>query len=315
MKPLQRIRISQFMTPQEVAEKVGTTEEDYRRWEVEGEPVPSQFLKRLAKAFEVTVDELLGKPKPFDMSATSKTIGANRQYFGEVAVHFPSGKNPLLLPISVAQRHTIYQQMNNPDRSIIAIESLDNRTVLIPRAAIADMYLSSDAYDTFGPEDRDYYGYLGVYPDDEFWRIVADAGEDLASEEVPDEFDPAYVTQVLGFMSEMDDEGRDRFIARTQNITWQLRSGVLREALVDLDESLFGAVASFGDLDDEAATHFEDHFHVSAEGYHRSIFINIDQAEWISIPSHRLHEAELAESRVLLEEKEVSERQTQHAGR
>ena len=54
----------------------------------------------------------------------------------------------------------------------MVIESLDNRTAFIPRRSIADVCLSSEAFDDYGPEGDSYYGYLGVYPDDGFWRIV-----------------------------------------------------------------------------------------------------------------------------------------------
>ena len=78
------------------------------------------------------------------------------------------------------------------DGAFISVESLDNRIVFVRRAAITDVYFSSDAYDTYGPEE--YEGYLGVEPDDEFWKIV----ENL---EVPDDcdgdFDIGKVEEVL----------------------------------------------------------------------------------------------------------------------
>jgi len=47
-----------------------------------------------------TTEELLGKARPFDLFGIEPDVDPERQYFGEVAIHFNSKKHPLLPPIS-----------------------------------------------------------------------------------------------------------------------------------------------------------------------------------------------------------------------
>src|SRR4051794_25667943 len=97
---LKKIRLSHFLTQKEVAEKLGMSQPNYQRWESGAAPVPKRQLKRLARVLRTTADELLGKARPFDFFGIEPGADPERQYFGEVAIHFNSAKHPLLLPIS-----------------------------------------------------------------------------------------------------------------------------------------------------------------------------------------------------------------------
>lgn len=65
--PLKRIRLSHYMTQKDVAAKVGVSQPHYHRWECGAAPIPQSQLKQLAKALHTSVDEILGKPRPFDL--------------------------------------------------------------------------------------------------------------------------------------------------------------------------------------------------------------------------------------------------------
>jgi transcriptional regulator with XRE-family HTH domain len=171
----------------------------YHRWESGVAPVPAAKLKKLAKVLEATVDEILGKRAPFDLLGINEKIGDARKYFGEVAIHFGPTR-PLLLPISEETRSEIYSQLQG-GRTFILIQSLDNRTVYIRRTAIKDLHLSSEAYDTFGPEK--YEDNMGVFPDDDFWYIV----ENMESlDDLDEPLDEKRIEEVLKQVRLTDDQ-------------------------------------------------------------------------------------------------------------
>lgn len=296
---LKKIRLSHFLTQKEVAEKLGMSQPNYQRWESGAAPIPKRQLKRLARVLRTTTEELLGKARPFDFFGIEAGTDPERRYFGEVAIHFNSSKHPLLLPISEWERGALHRQIANTRRSVVVIESLDNRTTFIPRRAIADVYLSSEAFDDYGPEPDSYHGYLGVYPDDGFWRIVEYADD---VELIGGEYDEAFVEQVINRLREMSAEERRAFAERATTIEWQLLSGKLRQAEVDSDEALAEAFDVFG-LGDPDVDIAEDHdfFQVDVEGYHRSIFLGIANIEWICIPAHRLRQGALSEAEDLVD--------------
>lgn len=296
---LKRIRLSHFMTQKEVADKLGISQPNYQRWESGAAQIPNRQLKRLAKALRCTTEEILGKARPFDMLGIDSGADPTRQYFGEVAIHFNSAKHPLLLPISEWERSALYRQTSNVKRSVVVVESLDNRTVLMSRRAITDIYLSSEEFDDYGPEDAEYYGYLGVYPDDEFWRIVeySDYMEGISGE-----YDEAFVGEVITALTQMSAEKREDFLARAEKIEWQLPSGDLRDATIDSDDEVAESFNVFG-LDDPEVDlgEDEDFFHVNIEGAHRSVFLNVANIEWISVPTHRLKHGALSEAEDLVD--------------
>lgn len=193
----------------------------------------------------------------------------------------------------------LYSQMSNASRTVIVAESLDNRTVLVRRSAVADVYFSSEAFDDYGPKSDIYYGYLGVYPDEGFWRIVEFADD---PEAVTDEFHEDFVSSVLSELEAMSPDVRGSFLDRATSIEWQLTSGEVRAAVVDSDEEVADAFDVFG-LGDPHVDILEDRdfFHVNVEGCHRSVFINARSVEWIAVPTHRLKRGTLSEAEDLVD--------------
>ena len=61
------------------------------------------------------------------------------QYYGEIAVHFKGGGEPLVLSISEAARAKAYSELQDK-RQFITLSDLGNRTVAIRREAIAEFY-------------------------------------------------------------------------------------------------------------------------------------------------------------------------------
>jgi len=311
---LKKRRLMVGMTQTEVANAMGVSQPNYQRWESAAAPIPEAKLKKLAKVLKTTTDEILGKPRPFDLCGVDKTIEDARRYFGEITIHFSTNSAPLLLSISEEARTGLYRQLGEGG-DFILVESLANQTVLIRRAAVKDVYISSEAFDTFGPDS--YEGYIGVFPDEEFWQIV----EELEAETEDDDlieagFEQSRIddvrntillteAQVDGLIAEgkvtaedreqvlaKASEKTERFYDRATKVTWQMSTGQLRrENFVD-GKDLYNALSGIEVGPDE----LDDMICLPAEGYHRTIFINKHALDYLSVPTHKFNAGALKAS-------------------
>ncbi|MET3619316.1 transcriptional regulator [Burkholderia ambifaria] len=304
MSPLKKMRLAAGLTQASVAETMAVSQPTYQRWESGNTPVPAAKMKKLARVLGVTVDEILGKRAPFDLFGIDEGVPDDRTYFGEVAVHF--GTKGILLPISEAARSSLHSQLFER-RKFLVVETLDNRMVFIRREAVHDIYFSSEAYDTYGPDDYD--DHLGILPDDDFWRIVEHAemleyldGE-LSAERISEVLDALYLTdQALDELvknGEIDEGDRDQVKAdaaqrsqelsdRATTISWQLSSGKCRREYIGEADVVYSVLTAVEDDDD-----FEPMIYLPLEGYHRTIFIASDEIDYIYVPKHKYREAGL----------------------
>lgn len=291
---LKQLRIAAGLTQVEVARALNMSQPNYQRWESGSAQVPAGKVKKLARALRVPVDEILGRRAAFDLLGIDNSVGDDRTYYGEVAVHF-QGKKGILLPISEAARCSLHRQFEK-ENAFIMVESLDNRVAFVRRDAITDIYFSSEAYDDYGPEE--YTDHLGVFPDDSFWRIVEhmDAPEQLADEFDNDEIETV-VSELRLNCSSGNGSGRrngtseetadevNRFCDRAKNTSWQFSSGELRQEYVFENRLLFDALSCLGDTDE----HPEEMILLPMEGYHRSILIRKTAVDYISAPRHKFN--------------------------
>lgn len=305
MQTLKKLRVSAGLTQMQVADAMGVSQPNYQRWEAGSAPIPTAKHKKLARILNTSVESILGKPVPFDLFGVDKSISDERTYFGEVAIHFQTSR--LLLPISDAARTRLYQQLHG-EAAFIFLESLDNRIVFMRRHAITDLYLSSDAYDDYGPEDYD--DHLGVLPDDDFWKII-ECAEFL--DEIENEWDPERVAEVMSAyqptdasLDEMVEKGilasEDRVAARVgadqtsaalleraTTVCWQLSSGPLRREHAGSSKDLYESL-SLTELDPDDS---ESMIHLPFEGYHRTVMINKKAIDFLIVPKHKYEEGRL----------------------
>lgn len=302
------------MTQMAVAEAMGISQPTYQRWESGALPIPEAKQKKLAKLLKTSVDRLLGKQPDFDILGVDQNIDDTRSYYGEVSIHFENGP-PLLLPISIDSYSRLYQSIQNPDIFIVA-ESLDNRIVFIRKAAITDMYLSSDAYDDYGPES--YSGNLGVFPDDEFWTFVEYLDDpDFLDENLEKEaifrlteqhdFSGRHIESLLAngdisseeYHKAMEDlkEKTEVFIDRSRKLTWQLSNGKSR-SVENLENKDIYEALSLTEVDPSDL----EPICLPAEGYHRTIFIQKALIDYISAPKHKYYDGALESTDEMLSE-------------
>lgn len=317
---LKQFRVKAEMTQARAAEAVGVSQPNYQRWEAGSAPVPDDKLKRLAKVLKTSPEAILGTHPPIEARLYNDSVGEDLNYYGEVAIHFCGGGAPLLVSISDGAFHRLYRQLQR-DAAFVTVESLANQTVTIRTKAIAELYLSSEAYDYCGPESfvfRDYPDHISIQmPDPRDWEIV----EALESGEV-DDFDPADVQRVTDRIMITDEqyaalvaEGHigpealesertknqketDRIIKLATHTTYQLSSGQRRSVLVDTPEALFNAFYELTDFEGGDAA--DDMVLLSAEGWHRTIFINKGALDYVMIPTHQYIQGRIdADSREL----------------
>ncbi len=303
LSALKKVRLANMMTQTAVAEAMGVSQPNYQRWESGAASIPKDKQAKLAKILNSTVDEILGNPRPFDNSGIHNEISDENAYFGEIAFHFRSGKG-LLFPITEAERSRLHYRLNSKG-DFIVVESLDNRIAFIRRASIQDVYLSSEAFDTFGPEK--YKDWLGLDRiEDEEWLVIENIEcleyvTDLISEEkvknyvkktllTEEELD-ALIEQ--GYIKKEDREKVKRDVAkqlkklyaRATEIQWQFTNGKIRREPMFEDRKLYEAFSCL-EIDPEDA---DEIIYLPTEGYHRSIFINPSELDYIFIPAHKFN--------------------------
>jgi transcriptional regulator with XRE-family HTH domain len=306
---LKHFRVAAGMTQAKVAEAVGITQPTYQRWEVGSIDIPEAKLAKLSKVLKTTNEALLGRHPPVMAAFYDDSAPEDLQYYGEVAIHFRSGNESLLLSISEEARSHLYRnlQLNS---TFVTVKDLGNRTVAIRRNAVSDLYLSSEAYDDYGPEHGEPGYKEGTpvqFPDPRDWEIIeclacdSEGIEDFAEEDVERVEKAVMITdqQYTELVAdgcikpeELETEKAknaavtDKIFEMATSVVYQLSTGKRRRVNVtdcNLDEA-------FGDLvDDDGETFDEDSsILLQSEGYHRSVFINPDAVDYISIPTHLL---------------------------
>jgi len=302
---LKQFRVRAGLTQAKLAKKVGVTQPNYQRWESGSAPVPEEKLKKLAKVLETSPEALLGRHPPIEARFYDDSAGDHLNYYGEVAVHFCGGGAPLLLSISEDAFSNLHRDLQlNP--AFVTVRSLANQTVAIRTQAITDLYFSSEAYDTYGPEHDTYTDHVSLQmPDSRDWEIVEalEHGFDL------EDFDRADVQRVqrrimitdeqyaqlvadghikpedLETEREKNQKETDKIFKLASTTTYQLSTGQRRDVYIDNDEDLYNAFYELTEFDGGEPT--DDMIRLPAEGSHRIAFINKGALDYVSIPTHK----------------------------
>jgi transcriptional regulator with XRE-family HTH domain len=309
MNLLKKFRVKAEMTQAKLAAAVGVTQPNYQRWEAGNAPIPDEKLAKLAKVLKATPETLLGRYAPITAAFYDDSAPEHLQYYGEVAVHFTGGGQPLLLSISEETHSNLFRELQDSQK-FVTVKSLANQTVVVRTAAISDVYFSSEAYDDFGPEHDTYEHVTLQLPDPRDWEIV----EAMETGDVND-FDPAAVERIKKILEtttdeefkELVDEGHikpedvdaarsdekaavRRLFELARDVVYQLSTGQKRHISVYDDGGVYGAfweIVGNYDGDDERIIVFQ------AEGYHRTAFINKNALDYVSIPTHKYEAGEL----------------------
>jgi transcriptional regulator with XRE-family HTH domain len=302
---LKQFRVRAGMTQAKLAKKVGVTQPNYQRWESGSAPVPEVQLKKLAKVLGTSPEALLGRHPPIEARLYDDSAGDDLNYYGEVAIHFCGGGAPLLLSISEGAFSSLHNDLQS-NAEFVSVKSLANQTVAIRTKAIADLYFSSEAYDTYGPEHDTYRDHsLLQMPDSRDWEIVEALEHDMDFEDF-DRADVQRVQQRIMITDEQyaqlvadgrikpedlenerkkNQEETDRIFKLASTTTYQLSTGQRRDVYVDGHENLFDAFNELIEFDGGEPA--DDMILLRAEGRHRTIFISKVALDYVSIPTHQ----------------------------
>jgi transcriptional regulator with XRE-family HTH domain len=306
---LKQFRVGAGLTQAKVAAAVGVAQPNYHRWEVGAAPIPEAKLKKLAKVLKATPEAILGRHPPIRASLYDDSASDDLSYYGEVAIHFCGGGEPLLLSISEDAFDRLHRDLQG-DAAFVTVKSLANQTVSIRTKAVSDLYFSSEAYDDYGPEHGTYSNHIELQnPDARDWEII----ECLACDEVGiEDFDPVDVERVRNMIMITDqqyeklvadglikvedlererakNQGKtDQILNMALKTTYQLSTGQRRSVYVDRPESLFDAFYELIDFDGSISV--DEMIRLEAEGRHRIIFINKGALDYVAIPTHSFEE-------------------------
>ena len=193
--------------------------------------------------------------------------------------------------------------------------SLCNQTVLIRTKAIADLYLASEASDTFGPEHHhDDSGYHENHfdlqiPDNRDWEIIEELEHGEADGYAPEDVervqkmimitDEQYTELVADGRIKPEDleaekeknwKKTEQFFSYANLSRYQLSTGKQREVYLN-DDELYSAFWEFAeDLDGEMAG---DLIRVEYENEDQYIFLNKQAFDYVMMPTHKFEAGEI----------------------
>ena len=210
-----------------------------------------------------------------------------------------------MLSISEGAFGSLHHDLQS-NAEFVTVKSLSNQTVAIRTKAIADLYFSSEAYDTYGPEHHTYTNHAELQmPDPRDWEIVEALEHDIGLED----FDPADVQRVQQMIMITDEQyaqlvadghikpedlenereknqlETDRIFRLASRTTYQLSTGQRRDVYVDSHENLYNAFYELTEFDGGEPA--DDMILLKAEGRHRTIFISKVALDYVSIPTHQ----------------------------
>lgn len=297
--PLKKARFEASLTQVELARKAGMSQSTFQRYET-GFPneIPEDALKRLAKVLKCSPEQLSGEldRNPREATEVAATVS---EYFGEIAVHFTGASRPFLAPISEYEYEQICERTQIPlghDYGMLSFRTLDNRYVLLRRASVAEIYLSSEGSITYGPpgsELKDYPDYIGAESDTRFWNIASEI-DHVDDEELHQYFGKEIVDEVIEALDPPDGETPDQtdlrkhraliIAERANSVICQFSNGVRRSISDYADEDLWKAFNTFfPDLLEVGAV-----ITLTTNGGEQDLLINPDAIDFLSVPAEKL---------------------------
>lgn len=183
---LKTLRSSMGLTQAQVAKKIGVSQPNYQRWEAGVVPIPADKLPKLAKVLRTTSDALTGKTR---YSQVAMTRGdRDFIYWGEAAVHFKSGAEPIVFSISASEYTRLQAVLQDPTNAFFEALGLCNEHYVIRRDAISEVYLSDEAGDWLGAPDTKYPGFIAVQiTDSRLWDALSSYFDDNEEADTPQE--------------------------------------------------------------------------------------------------------------------------------
>lgn len=310
MTPLKKARLCMQFSQAEVAGMLGVNQSTYQRWESSTSKIPEGKLGKLAESLDTTKAALLGAQQEDFYFLKSDDGELTPNYFGEIAIHFKSGTS-LMFAISTHQRNCFAENYfdGNP---FIPMIGMNNRSYLISRESILDVYLSDDSAGEYGPEEK--YDEDGVkHVDEEEWGLVEAVADGLEFFE-PEGVDTQKLAHILMILGKNPDDFRNFFPADF-DFSQINRVEALNELLIKkiyhcataIEWQLSNGRSRAEDLTDDALLKgFSEHLRMGGECEESSIYLDFEDRDfsvltnsrsvnYLSCPTHAYERALLRE--------------------
>lgn len=147
-------------------------------------------------------------------------------YWGDIAITFKNGQHLLLAITQDQMEHVTAQLKVIYQDKFIHLISLDNRALSFNYSNVAEIYLSSDESDLYGPEN-DTPDYLPPPGLTRFWEVVAILDSVQVEERIEDlSLDVTKTNKII--KKKLKTYDSDRVTQRLNNTTWGLICGLTR---------------------------------------------------------------------------------------
>lgn len=147
---LRRLRADLGASQEDIAEASNVVPKEYKRYEAGMTSVPGDAYQQLAAGLHTTVDVLVGITRYSCVALSEGTALPNQVYWGEVAVHFDGGSEPILVSISKEAVREFRSEIAQGKSSVVVLDGMCNERYVIRRDAIAEVILSAEESDEFG---------------------------------------------------------------------------------------------------------------------------------------------------------------------
>lgn len=174
MTPLKSSRLRNNFSQAELADLMGVNQSTYQRWESAPSKIPAGKMGKLAEVLQTTKEALRGT---IDKNVSySKDEDSEIVPDGQISINFKSGST-LAFTIPVRERN-LFAKNYFLSKPFIPLVGTNNRSYLISRDSILDVFLTEDVSQAFGPEQF-LPGELAQ--DDEAWGLIEAAWAGMES--------------------------------------------------------------------------------------------------------------------------------------
>lgn len=161
---LKQLRLARGLTQQELAEKVGTTQQSIARWEKDAAQPRAESLAKLSAALGWNARDIFQVSNPELIKSIDKD---DEYYWGHFGVRLVADERTRWFPITEAECERVFSLLRSgTEKRWLIVETLDNQALLIQPDLVEQILLLDEDAD---PPENDWSipkaGYSGHHRD------------------------------------------------------------------------------------------------------------------------------------------------------
>jgi len=294
---LRQLRLKAGLTQKQIAEALCVPLSTYRRWETGSSKAPKDISAKLTAIMGTPVRNVLEGSPPREPDITDDEW-EDISFYGHMVVHFQGAGQPLILSLDIDEYARTYRLLQE-QRKFITISSTHNETVIVRTAAVADVFFSHSEYADCGPEVSVRDLVSNPFYDDD-WSIIEEIAKDemktarsghesylRVRTQLASLGDITHAIAVLTAGAPNHNNPLATIFERATRVIYQLAGGRKRSV-----PSTDGAILeAFWMYIDNSNSSQNDYILFPAEGFLRTIFINFNAVDYITVPTHQFNRA------------------------